>query len=189
MGPFQGLDSVLKAAALLRGRPDIQFVLAGTGTEAVRLEAHAKESGATNVRFLRQRPVTDMPRLNALADALLVSLRDLAFFRATTPGKTQVSLACGRPLIMAVAGDAADIVERSGGGLTVPPEDPEALAQAVTQLAGLSPEERERMGSRGREYYLKEMSLEVGADRLAEIFGTMLQRRGLTPSPRPPLAT
>jgi glycosyltransferase involved in cell wall biosynthesis len=170
LGVFQGLESVLRAAAMLRDRPEIQFVLVGTGTEESRLRSLAAQMGTDNVRFLGQRPITEMPAINALADVLLIHLRDFPFFRMTIPGKTQISLASGRPIIMAVDGDAADIIRRAGAGLTVPPEQPEALAQAVVRMYETPRDERERIGASGREYYIQEMCMDAGADRMARLF-------------------
>jgi hypothetical protein len=88
----------------------------------------------------------------------------------TIPGKTQISLASGRPVIMAVDGDAADIIRRAGAGLTVPPEQPEALAEAVVRMYETPRDERERIGASGREYYIQEMCMDAGADRMARLF-------------------
>jgi glycosyltransferase involved in cell wall biosynthesis len=71
---------------------------------------------------------------------------------------------------MAVRGDAADVIRWAGVGLVVPPEDPEALAAAIAQLHAMPAEARERQGARGHQYYLREMSLAVGTQRMAELF-------------------
>jgi glycosyltransferase involved in cell wall biosynthesis len=162
IGIFQGLETVIDAAALLRDHPSIQFVLVGTGQDESRLKDLASARGIQNVRFIGRRQYWEMPEINALADVLLVQLRDLPFFAATVPSKTQVSLASGRPVLMAARGDAARIVEEAGAGISCRPEDPQALADAVVKLSKLSAAERDAMGARGREHYLREMSLERG---------------------------
>jgi glycosyltransferase involved in cell wall biosynthesis len=174
LGAFQGLESVIRAAALLQNDvADFQLVFVGTGVEEVRLKKLASELRASNVLFLGHRSTEQMPDINALADALLVHLRDLPFFRTTIPGKTQVSLASGRPMIMAVAGDAADLARRAGAGPIVPPEDPAALAHAIRELRSMPDARRTELGSRGRDFYLRELSLKVGAERMAELFEGM----------------
>lgn len=171
LGAFQGLDAVIKAAALLQNDvPDLQLVFVGTGVEERPLKKLASDLHASNVLFLGHRPTEQMPAINALADALLVHLRDLPFFRTTIPGKTQVSLASGRPMIMAVAGDAADVARRAGAGPIVPPEDSAALARAIRELRSVSDTGRAELGSHGRDFYLREMSLQVGARRMADLF-------------------
>jgi colanic acid biosynthesis glycosyl transferase WcaI len=121
-----------------------------------------------------------MPQINALADVLLVHLRDLPFLRGTIPSKTQVSLASARPILMAVRGDASDIVRDAGAGTTCSPEDPAELADAMRKLFETDREELDAMGARGRAYYLERMSLEVGAP-LTE---ALLRRVAGTTGPR-----
>lgn len=183
LGAFQGLESVIKAASLLReDLPDLQVVFVGTGVQENRLKNLARETGASNVLFLGHRATEQMPAINALADALLVHLKDLPFFRTTIPGKTQVSLASGRPVIMAVAGDAAEIARRAGAGPIVRPEDAGALARAIRELRSLPEPRRTELGSRGRQYYLREMSLHVGAGRMSDLFGAVAGERRVTRS-------
>src|SRR6185369_3221162 len=114
LGAFQGLDTVIRAAAMIRGESRIQVVLSGTGQCEAQLKSLARELEADNVRFLGHREYSEMPRINALADVLLVHLRDMPFLRGTIPSKTQVSLASARPILMAVRGDASDIVRDAG---------------------------------------------------------------------------
>ena len=162
LGPLQGLDTVVRAAARVRSVRAIQLVIAGVGQQEDKLRALARSVGATNVLFVGRRPYHEMPRISALADAHLVHLRDLPFFRATIPSKTQVALACARPVLMAVNGDAADIVRKAEAGVTCPAEDESRLADAMAALAEISREDLEAMGQRGRRFYLDEMSLDTG---------------------------
>lgn len=170
LGPFQGIESLIYAAKHLRAFSEIQIVVIGTGHEKKRLEEIAQAHDLSNVRFLDNRPYDEMPAINALADALIVHLRDLPFFTATIPSKTQVAMACGRPILMAVRGDAAELVIRSNSGVLSEPENPAAIASAILKLYRMSPCEREAMGRRGREFYLREMSLQVGGLQMEELF-------------------
>jgi glycosyltransferase involved in cell wall biosynthesis len=95
-----------------------------------------------------------MPYLYALADALLVHLKDSPAFRLTIPSKTIAYLACARPIIMAVSGDAADFIRSAAAGVVCPPDDPKALAEAVRKLCGMSTAERRAMGQAGRRLFL-----------------------------------
>ena len=117
MGMQQGLASVLAAARLcVADLPRVQFVFVGGGTERESLEQRAKQMGLSNVAFLPRHRPEDMGPLLAAADVLLVHLRDLPLFRITIPSKTSAYLAAGRPILMAVGGDAADLVRQSGAG-------------------------------------------------------------------------
>jgi colanic acid biosynthesis glycosyl transferase WcaI len=177
LGPFQNVDMLIRAARLVSADRRIQVVIVGTGQQEAALRRLAGELGTDNVRFVGRRQYWEMPAINSLADVLVVSLRDLPFFTATIPQKTQVSLASGRPVLMAVRGDAADIIQKAGAGLTCPPDDAEALAKAIQGLSQMSDEDREAMGAAGRAYYLSEMSLEVGGRRVESLFRSLMERR------------
>jgi glycosyltransferase involved in cell wall biosynthesis len=171
MGLGQALDTVLDAAGLLCERvPAIQFVFVGGGIERERLEATARRRSLTNVLFLPRQNPEQMPPLFALSDVLLVHLKDDPLFRITIPSKTQTYMAVGKPILMAVQGDAADLVARADCGVVCPPEDARALADAAVWLFQMSPAERAAMGARGCEFYRRELSMDVGVSRFEEIF-------------------
>jgi glycosyltransferase involved in cell wall biosynthesis len=111
-----------------------------------------------------------MPALFALADVLLVHLRKNPLFEITIPSKTQAYLAVGKPILIGVAGDAAEIVRSAGAGLTVEPENAEQIAKAALHLAAMPPESLAAMGAAGPEYYFRELSLARGVDRFEEVF-------------------
>lgn len=179
MGSAQGLDAVLEAARLLRDdRPRVQLVLMGGGVDRERLVAAATRMGLTNLRFLSYRPQREAGRVLRRADALLVHLRDAPLFEITIPSKTQAYMAQGKPLIMAVRGDAADLVRRSGAGVTCAPESPTALAAAVRRLHDLPPEERDAMGARAKRFYERELSAAAGCARFERIFAEVARERG-----------
>ena len=160
VGVFQGLEALVDAAALLGDVPEVQLVIVGSGPHDAALRAYAERAGVANVRFLGRRPQAEMPAIHALADVLVVHLQDRPFFRATIPGKTQVALASGRPVLMGVRGDAADLVERAGAGLAVEPGNGAAIADAVRAFHAMPAEEREAMGARGRAFYEAHLSLD-----------------------------
>lgn len=166
MGKAQALDPVLEAARLLaQEAPEVRFVFVGGGVEAERLAAEAP----SNARFLPRQPMERMGAILPLADALLVHLKDDPLFAITIPSKTQAYLYAGVPILMAVRGDAADLVERAEAGVLAEPENPRSIADAVLAVAALSPDERAAMGRRGREFYERELSLAVGARRYADL--------------------
>ena len=141
-------------------------MIVGSGQAEAELRALAARPAPENVRFLGQQPFGEMGHITALGNALLVSLEDRPFFAATIPSKTQVALACGRPVIMSVRGDAAALVSEADAGLVSMPGDVDALAAAIEHLYNASPAELEAMGVRGRRYYERELSLDRSACRL-----------------------
>lgn len=181
MGVMQGLDTVLEAAQHCQQTvPQAQFVFVGGGVDRPRLQAEAARLGLSNVRFLPRQEPEAMGPLYALADALLVHLKDDPLFRITIPSKTQAYLYMGRPIIMAMQGDAAELVRQAGAGLLCPPESPEALATAVAQLAALPLEAREQMGRNGAVFYAEKLAMEIGVARFAERMRLVGQRQHLS---------
>ncbi len=165
LGPAQDLDLVLDAASVLQTDGDrVRVHLMGTGQSEAHLRRLVADEHLDNVKFHPQQPRHLVGPVLSQADALLVVLKDDPLFRITVPSKTQSSLAAGRPILMAVAGEAAGLVERSGGGVIVEPGSVPALVAAIRQIAAMSPEQRTAMGAAGRQFYRDELSLAAGAD-------------------------
>ena len=171
MGKAQALSCVLDAAALVAPRDGtIQFVFVGGGTEEEGLRAQARSRGLNNVVFLPRVEMSAVGQVLAAADVLLVHLRNSPLFAITLPSKTQAYLFAAKPILMAVPGDAADLVRQAGAGLCAPPEDAAALADAVVQLAELPATERAELGARGRRFYDEFLSLEAGTHHMISAF-------------------
>jgi glycosyltransferase involved in cell wall biosynthesis len=148
-GISQGLPGVADAAALLR-RESIQFAFVGEGSDKPRLARRVAELGLDNVTIGQAVPPCDVPGLLAAADICLVTLRDVPLFATFIPSKVFEYLAAGRPVIGAVAGEAAQLLAEAGA-IVVPPEDSAALAEAVRSLAA-DPARRAAMRRQGRGY-------------------------------------
>jgi len=173
-GVFQNLEIAVRAARKIRDKaPDLRLILIGTGTEEKKLKALAEELGATNVSFRNRRPYSDMPAISALSDAMLVHLCDIPLLRWTVPSKTQVALAMGIPMLMAAVSDTARLVSESGGGIVCPPDDPDAMAEAMLYLASRPREELKKLGANGLEFYKKRISLEQGSQIMEKLFLTV----------------
>jgi glycosyltransferase involved in cell wall biosynthesis len=110
-----------------------------------------------------------MAEMMALSDVQLVCLRDLPLFRSILPSKVQATLAAGRPIVVSGPGDAGRLVEVSGAGMAVQPEDPAALAAALRKMYHLSEPEREALGAQGRRFYLANLSERVGSTTLSSL--------------------
>jgi glycosyltransferase involved in cell wall biosynthesis len=171
LGVMQGLDTLLDAAALLKQRaPLVRIALIGGGVEAPRLAARAHAERLTNVRFHDRVAPNEVGRYLVAADALVVHLKRAPLFEVMIPAKTQGSMAADRPLVMAVAGDAADVVARAACGVIAEPSNAESVAAAIERLAGRSRPELDEMGRNARAFYQREMSMEAGVPRFEALF-------------------
>jgi glycosyltransferase involved in cell wall biosynthesis len=107
----------------------------------------------TNLHLPGRFPENTMPGLMKKASALLVTLADEPIFAMTVPNKIQAYLAIGRPILASLNGEGARLVDEAGAGLSVPAQDPRALADAILQLYAMPEARRAEMGANGRLYY------------------------------------
>ena len=176
-GLVQGLESVLDAAQMLLKEPEIVFVFIGDGAGRTGLVEKVQRLGLENVRFFPYQPRERMPEVFSLADVCLVTLKKGAGYGAL-PSKTYSIMASGRPVLASLdpGCDAWDLIERSGGGLCVPPESPDALAQAILQLKG-DEEGRKRYGVNGRQYVEKFHSAEYASEAFERLLLEVVDHR------------
>lgn len=175
MGKAQALDAVLDAAAMLAcSHPFVRFVFVGGGVEVERLKSLAARQQLGNVVFIPRVPMTEVGRMLDEAEVLLVHLKDDPLFSITIPSKTQAYMAKGKPVLMAVRGDATDLVMAANCGICAEPERPASIVWAVQSLLEAGEEERHAMGLRAKVYYQTELSLPVGGGRFAKVFRNMV---------------
>jgi glycosyltransferase involved in cell wall biosynthesis len=78
------------------------------------------------------------------------------------------AMAAGKPIVLAVDGEASDMLARAAGGVAVPPGDADSLAAAIAHLA-LNPPERVRMGASAQRFVAAEFSRKRWADRYSSL--------------------
>lgn len=176
MGLAHGLETLIAAAEELQTTlPSAIFRLIGEGAEKKRLMELAAARGLTNVQFLGQQPRQRIPALVADADLCLVLLKKNNLFKTVIPTKLLEYMACERPVIVAVDGQTRQIVEEARAGVFVPPEDSQALAKAICDLAR-NPERRRQMGVNGRQYILAKLSREQTAQDYISVLEQLLSK-------------
>ncbi|MGD9637314.1 MAG: glycosyltransferase family 4 protein, partial [Pirellulales bacterium] len=135
MGMAHALDKVLDAAALLKHRTDIAFLIAGSGARRGELEARVAAEALSNVRFLAPQAKERMPQHWSLHALALIPLQRHPLFKTVIPSKMYEAMGMGVPVLMSLPeGEATSMVRETDAGVCVPPEDPRALADAVLAL-------------------------------------------------------
>ncbi len=158
MGNAHGLDTLLAAAEELRtSMPNAMFLLIGEGAEKQRIVELATSRRLANLQFLGQQPREQIPAYVSAADLCLVMLKKTELFKTVIPTKLLEYMACECPVIVAVDGQARQIIEEADAGVFVEPENHSALAKAVINLAQ-DPKRRRRMGTNGRQYIVNRLS-------------------------------
>jgi glycosyltransferase involved in cell wall biosynthesis len=168
-GIANALETILKAGKLLKEKniAGIKIILVGEGTLKPHLINWAKRERLDNIAFLEPLPKKEIPFFLKAADVGILTLRNIpSFTYAVSPNKLFDYMAAGLPVICAVAGECAEIITESGGGIAVPPEDPEALVNALLYFYNLPLKERERMGQLGRQYVITNHSRPKLAEKL-----------------------
>ncbi|MEH2061773.1 MAG: glycosyltransferase family 4 protein [Nostoc sp.] len=173
----QGLESVVKAASVLRHIPDIVFVIVGEANGLQRLQQECLDCGADNVLLLPFQPRKCLPEMLAAADVgLVVQKKNVISFNM--PSKIQVLLASGRALVASVPnnGTAAKAIRQSGGGVIVPPEDPQALAIAILNLYE-NPEKVKTLGYKSRQYAVEHYAFEQALNQYESLCYSLTANR------------
>ncbi|HJZ80825.1 MAG TPA: glycosyltransferase family 4 protein, partial [Pyrinomonadaceae bacterium] len=152
LGYIAMLDKVLEAAKLLENESHIKFLIVGAGSAKAGLVSRADELGVKNVRFLPTQPQEVLPEMLGSADLSLVTL-NRRLGQLNVPSKTCSIMASARPVLAAVPenSEIARLVKVADCGVSVPPEDPQSLAQAIKHLSS-QPEKLRTYGANGRRY-------------------------------------
>ena len=178
IGAAQDFHNILSAAEKLKPKKDIHWVILGDGRMSSWVQTEISKRGLSDtVHLLGRYPAEAMPRFFTLSDALLVTLKKEPIFALTVPSKIQSYLACAKPIIAAIDGEGARIVDEAGAGITCPAEDSKALSQAVLKLYEMTPEKRDAMGRRGRKYFEDNFEREKLMDRLTNLMMKLIKRK------------
>jgi len=137
IGVAQDFETIISAAQKLKEYKDIYWIIIGDGRMRSWVEKEIEARALRgNFLLIGRYPPEQMPRYFALADALLVTLKNEEIFKFTIPAKIQSYLSCAKPIIASLDGEGARIIEESGAGFSCQPEDHESLAQLVLKDAG-----------------------------------------------------
>lgn len=176
MGMAHSLEILLDAAEELQTTlPNTLFLLIGEGAEKQKIVDLAMARQLTNIRFVPQQPRERIPRFLSAADICLVLLKRNDLFKTVIPTKLLESMACARPVIVAVDGQSRELVEKAGAGVFVQPEDYRALAKAIYEMAR-DPACIQQMGRSGRQYVVENLSREKTARDYISVLERLLGR-------------
>ena len=137
IGMAHALRNVLDAAERLQDKPDITFLFVGPGAERDTLIADARRRRLNNVVFQPMQPKEKLSSVWSLCDIALAHFRGGPLFSIMLPMKMFEAMGMGLPVLLAAPeGEASRLLLDAGAGVWVPPEDPVALADAISSLHG-----------------------------------------------------
>jgi len=179
-GMSQGLETLLDTAQSLDHRPDIHFVFVGSGAKREALIARAARMGLKNVEFLPMQPKERMPGFYAAADICVVPLLKRDVFLYNIPSKMFEIMACARPIVLGVRGQAQELLETAGAGIAVEPESAPGFMDAILRLAD-NPALRQQYGEQGRAHVLDQYSRTLKADEYIACLAEVLKEKKTAP--------
>jgi glycosyltransferase involved in cell wall biosynthesis len=179
IGDAQDFPAILDAAEALKGDGGIRWLIVGEGRTSEWVRSEVIRRGLEHCfLLLGSYPVDRMPSFYKHADALLVSLKAESIFAMTIPGKLQSYLAAGIPILAMLNGEGAEIIRRSGAGISSPAGDGFALATAVIHMANMNIEERLKMGRAGLTLSEEEFNREALVSKLLSWFDELCVVKG-----------
>ncbi len=154
VGDAQNLDDILHAAKIVQtSNPDIRFFIIGSGSKLDHYKDMVKKKKIENLFFLGPYPLDHMPAFIAKSDLMLLSLKNEEIYNLTVPNKLQSYMASGKSILGNVSGSSADLIEASGCGFTVEPNQPIKLAEKIIEISLHEPNELINMGMQGKKYF------------------------------------
>jgi glycosyltransferase involved in cell wall biosynthesis len=182
IGNAHGIETLATLAALLNvSDPDILFLVIGEGAERQKLEQLVAERRLTNLKVFPGQPRQRIPAIINASHVCLALLKKSEVFKTVIPTKILEFMACGRPLVAAVEGEAADLIKKARGGICTTPGDARELAEAI-RLLHRSPGMREQMGHDAREFVVRELSRESTAQAYLGVLQMLLGTAARTTS-------
>ncbi len=136
IGYTSGAQILVETAKLLEHRKNILILVVGEGVVKKELETMARDAGTANLRFLPFQPDSRLKEVQGTADVGLVTLLPDSGI-SSVPSKVLGYMAAGRPVIASAAenSDTARLISSAPCGLVCPPQNPQALADSIVQLA------------------------------------------------------
>lgn len=160
LGKGQRVDVIIKAAAILGRRNDYKIHIVGDGRMRRDLENLVKADGLDdNVIFYGNQQRKDMPRFYKKADVLLITLRGNNEVGDTMPGKLQMYMTTGKPILGAINGAAGEVIHEAQCGSCVKAGDCQGLADLMRHYIEC-PNEFVNCGANARRYFRQHFTLE-----------------------------
>ncbi len=174
IGEAQDFPSIIEAALILKVKKNIHWVILGGGRKEDWVKSEIKKNGLENCfHIMGNYPLEKMPEFYAQADCMLFSLKKEYIFSITIPAKVQTYLACAKPVLAMIDGEASKIIDDAQAGLTCPSERPELLAENIKKLSSLGQNELDKLGQNALNYYNIEFERTMLMDRMESIFNKM----------------
>lgn len=171
IGKAQSVDTIIRAASLLKEDKRFKFHIVGSGSEFIKVQNLAKKLDADNVVFYGQKSLDQMPLYYKFADGMLVTLEDKTYANMTIPGKIQTYMATGKPIVAAINGSTSNFIKENNIGYVCDAQDSSGLAEIIKKL---DVEELKVIGKKAKNVYFNKYSKECFFNKLAEVLNNII---------------
>lgn len=134
LGEANNLEVVIKAAQKLKNNNKILFLLIGDGIKKKDYQKQITTLDLNNIKILPSVPKNDASAYISMADICLVTLKEIGIFKGAIPTKLIDYMACAKPVLCGVDGEAKHIVERANSGVFFRPNDEDDLVDKILNL-------------------------------------------------------
>lgn len=173
VGTAQNLQILVNAAEIVEkekirdnGR-EIYFHIVGDGQELENLKKIVKERKLKNVVFYGRRPLEEMPKFYAMADAMLVTLTPNKLVSLTLPAKVQSYMTAGKVILASANGEINQVLSESHAGYCAPADDVQGFVENIKKF--IMDENRLEYGKNAIKFYEENFSKEKVISRLEKI--------------------
>ncbi|MGB4762504.1 MAG: glycosyltransferase family 4 protein [Candidatus Saccharimonas sp.] len=170
ISPAQSFDTMVKAAAILKKEQfdDIHWIIVGDGMSRKEAEQSVRDQGLeSNFSFEGHHPIEDMPKYMERADVLVGCLAKSELLEATIPAKVMSYIASGKPIVLAMDGEAGTLINDTiRCGYASGTEDAAALADNIRRIYDLPTSKRRTLGEKASIYYAKNLNRTVLLEKL-----------------------
>lgn len=155
MNVANAMEYVVQAANLLQNRPDIHFLLIGSGDQIPHLKEISKD--INNITFIPKVSKKNVQVLLKYASAFIISWRNIKLYQyGVSANKYGDYMLHGKPIVVAT-GIENDPVELAECGVIIQPENAKAIKEGIESIANLSIEEQRELGEKARKYAIQNL--------------------------------
>lgn len=166
IGEAQSVETIIKAAQIVHNR-QIKWHIVGDGRKLEACKKLSEKLNVTNkVIFYGRRPLSDMPKFYAIADAMIVTLSSNPVISYTLPGKVQSYMAAGKPILASAMGETAEVIKKARCGMCCEAEDSISFAKIADIMAET---DRSIMGFNSKSYYLDNFTKNIYLSNLEKM--------------------
>ena len=165
IGTVQGVDIMIRTAEKMKDVKNLYWHIVGDGIELENLKDLAESLKLSNVIFHGRKPIEEMPAMYAMADAMVVTMKEEKLASMTLPAKVQSYMAAGKPVLGSVSGETKQIITEAECGFCASAEDIDEFEKCVREFLKSN---IKKLGTSARSFYEDNFTKEIYLKKLLE---------------------